>query len=796
MARRALLIASQIGMLSGCHKDLDIMSELLGKRGFSITRIQEGEATRAGIIAAYEDLIATTVADDTVVIHYSGHGEQSPISGHQYILPTDFAESTNTDFRGITAVELSILLARLTQKTTNATVILDCCRAAHMSRDPDVVPRARATPSTLDVAGHIDRLPPDVWPKDLPDPVSNGNAVRLVACAPHESAYETQTQDGDWAGALTEALEFTLRSQGNTPVSWLTLVARIRRRVSYRPASQRPEAEGPSRRLLFDIAEETVRGLLVTTVGRDRGSVRLEGGRILGVAAGDRFAILPASAVGPGDTPPLDTATVTAVGATDALAALENEAALPAGARAHLIATARRPHAVAVRAGSGPGDAGWAEKVRTRIGATSLLQLVEPDDDETLATVEAVDGTIGLRDAIGPLVAPRAAADSAAGWVVDNLVQLEQVATVRELESGGGAEALPDAYVVEWGRVTAAGVAVPLAADGAVIAPGDRTYVRLHNHSARDLYYSVFSLDAAGAITLLSTASPAGERVVPGGTHTLGVGPAGTLQGMEMVWPPVAPPDAPRPESFLVVVTPQPLSLAFLEQQGVRRGRGEEVPPELSPLQQVFSQAVSGGVRGAVPLPGPTPYAVHHLGYLLHPQPVPPTPARARSPLVDERPEWSVRMTDARPGAVPRLVVRVDAVTTSRTWVEALAVAGGPGGEPVGQVRSLAAADLAGTALYDGPVDGFVDLGVWLSDDRTAPDLLALRPDPDPDLSGRPAAAVAADAWIAAADAAFDEAEGAYRTTLVAVDGFGLGTHRVEGVGFALTYTVSEEPVA
>ena len=139
----ALLIGAAVDGLPGVANDVGAMSIALHARGLAVVRCVGENATRAGIIAAYERLIADTGAGDAAaVVYYSGHGgwARSPDSGGgdlpaprdlQFIVPTDYRASAPGEFRGITSVELSALLARLTGKTRNVTAMFDCC---HQSR--------------------------------------------------------------------------------------------------------------------------------------------------------------------------------------------------------------------------------------------------------------------------------------------------------------------------------------------------------------------------------------------------------------------------------------------------------------------------------------------------------------------------------------------------------------------------------------------------------------------------------------------------------------------------------------
>ena len=152
MTKRALLIGSQTYGLTGVNGDVALMAETFAARGFDVAVHLEEAATRAAILDAYEKLIADTPSGSTepVVIYYSGHGGRTPLDGWEerqrtgershlhYIVPFDMAATSESDFRGVLAEELSALQARLTERTANVTTILDCCHSGTMSRDPSM----------------------------------------------------------------------------------------------------------------------------------------------------------------------------------------------------------------------------------------------------------------------------------------------------------------------------------------------------------------------------------------------------------------------------------------------------------------------------------------------------------------------------------------------------------------------------------------------------------------------------------------------------------------------------------
>ena len=158
MSKRALLIGSQTFGLTGANPDVHLMAETLERRGFECDVRVDDDATRNGIVDAYEQLISDTPADSTdpVVVYYSGHGGRSTLrdwstrqqlgqrSDLLYLVPFDMEASTEGDFRGLLSEEVSALQRRLTARTANVTTILDCCHSGTMSRDPTVLPKSVA----------------------------------------------------------------------------------------------------------------------------------------------------------------------------------------------------------------------------------------------------------------------------------------------------------------------------------------------------------------------------------------------------------------------------------------------------------------------------------------------------------------------------------------------------------------------------------------------------------------------------------------------------------------------------
>lgn len=146
--KRALLIGINdyraVPGLQGSVNDVQTMREVLVKRwGFpeaNIKVLTDAAATRAGILAALEDLVRTTGPNDTVYFHYSGHGSQVEDQNgdeadglDETIVPVDGRSPGIAD---ILDDQLDAIFARL--KTHNAVIVLDSCHSGTATRAFDI----------------------------------------------------------------------------------------------------------------------------------------------------------------------------------------------------------------------------------------------------------------------------------------------------------------------------------------------------------------------------------------------------------------------------------------------------------------------------------------------------------------------------------------------------------------------------------------------------------------------------------------------------------------------------------
>ena len=818
--RRALLIGSQTGGLTGVEADVAVMDEVLKPLGFTTVHVTGHDATADGIVAAYRSLIEDTGADDAALVYYSGHGGRvrNPSPGGptwlQFIVPTDFDDRSRERVRCVLAEELSALQLELTQRTTNVTTILDCCHAARMSRDALLIPRA------IDGLGlpvnDLERR----WRKlreDGPHSTgadSNPDAVRVVACAPDQSAYELPSATlGDQHGAFTAALVGVLRGADPATLTWRDVLDVVRGAV-LDVAPQRPEVEGSvADRLLFSMQTRSAEG--VRPVRMERGTALLDSAALFGLAVGDTYTLV---APGGDVAAPLARATIEKIVVGRAVLLLDGTtpSELPQGTTAWPLEVALGARPVAVL----PADSPRRHAMVAELTRSAQVRIVD-DPAGTLATVRLDDTAVQVYDALGAPLYTAATARPPLTVAAD-VRMLARATHLRELASGRGPEMLPADVEVAWVRLLPAGEEEPLA-DGAHLFVGDRLMARLANTGGQKRFVGVVDVGVAGAVSILSDSEPDGVTLEPGEGYELGRDWFGA-EGIELGWPDGLPTDVPRAESVVTIVADAKIDgLSRLQQRGVvarsaARGTG-------TTLRRLVDDLATGR-RDSVRPAGAAPalrYRVERFEFVLHPVPRPD--AVEEPPFeVDERPDPSFRLVTPR-GAQPpgRIAVRLTdmvvhrnrALFTSDVRVEALVVTAGTadGGPPFHaetapfpRVRDGDRLSFDDLIVYEGPVDRFLDLRVWVSR-NDSPDVglaeLLAAETANPEVAAAvatlaglavaaPAAGLVAGSIAAVAMLVRTAARaiervngrsiGVYRTSLLPHQRFGVGRHPAQGL--------------
>ncbi|HEX2691838.1 MAG TPA: caspase family protein [Kofleriaceae bacterium] len=858
MNKYALVIGSQTQGLRGAENDARGMRELLRDHAFDVDLRLGDTATRDGILEGYDQLIAKLLPGDAAVVYYSGHGalvvNQDPTDRlriMQSILPTDIDRGNASDFRGISTWELSIKLAQLTARTQNVTVIFDSCHSAQMNRDGAVrqaVPRALPHPIHAGFRVHLAALEAKYGQVEL-DPVGNPNAVRLVACAQTESAFEYANKDGRWTGVFTEALIAILREVGDAPIGWAAIGDAIRERVLRTFVTQRPEVEGPSERRLFSLAIDERTGTVPITASSDR--LRIQTGRILGTRDGDVYGVMPLGARSYEETRAIARLRVTEAASLVSTVVLEawknGHTALPNDAIAIPIEQSAPARTVMLVAP--PAE---RARIEQAIAAARTLRIAHPNDPRdprdpnvettALATLRLVDQQLTIEDPGGPIFPPTRYPDELAE-TVKNVANLGVAQSIRELV---GEHNLSAARLeITWG-VVEQGKPREMPNSGASLGLGDRIYVKVKNTGSEPRYIHIFNVGVRGKVTLLT------QNIAPAGfclDHTnpeLVLGERdGRLVGLALGWPKgLSQHSFPRIDEIFVFVTMQRVSLRNLETQEYAV-RGERGAARGSKLQELLAQMQDGLTRDVgdpEPLEG---FLVKQLSYTLHPRQA--AMADTLAFQIDENPglkaagrsagawisggdEVLRKGSDPTPGLLPEALairlgelvvernhamfsadIRIDALVCTRSANQAETyVTHTMRFHGIGDEERL---PLEHARIFHGPVRDFVDICLWVSRDttrdRSLADLFkqqATSPEFQDAATGLLSTAdFAARPWITAVGAsavlariAYDlilgvtnTTIGLYRTSFLASENFGVGRHPREGLYRAQDFSFS-----
>ncbi|KAI1141530.1 hypothetical protein F5Y05DRAFT_264882 [Hypoxylon sp. FL0543] len=664
--KKALLIASPFRGLRGPINDVERMDKVLRGMGFETFQCSGPAATRAGILEAWQRLIDEICADDAVVVYYSGHGglAASPEPAdrsfeapdppapwrYQFLVPMDYddevdeagsdsdGEDSTADFRGILEVELSALVRDTTARTRNFTLILDCCYAGRMARDPtaiDVVaPRTISTSTTTAgsdghcsrfaaISRHAERLSRrGLLPADL-NAEQNPHAVRIAAAAAGETAWEYRSDingvDGVWHGALTEALLCVLEGMGGenlgpageggshaAATSWRTVMLRVAELVNVRFPYQHPEVAGPADRLPFQVRELVDGAFHIRMEGNSTKAAVIQAGRISGVREGNVYTVVPfgaKGAAGGASAKWLGEATVTSATAFKAKAdfiprdAARDTKLPPEGALAFLKYDAPYRWPVLVPSGY--------EGLATTVQKSRFIRPRSPDDaDLVLAEFRERPDRMTLHNNRGREIASTSTDEESPSWeerLVQAAEQLARGQHLLSLSSPDGGHLLQHEMEVNLGLVGEGGhrgrTVRQDGTDG--ISEGDRVYIELINRGPETVHVWVFYVNAVGQIKLVSKSSPRGVELPSDRVEVFGAARHRRgLKGLAVRWPAALSQSRGEPveEVLVLILTSSPVDLSHIVYQASKPSTDRTY---LSLLEKLTFAMLSGESRKA-----------------------------------------------------------------------------------------------------------------------------------------------------------------------------------------------------
>ncbi len=357
--KRALLIGinkyQAVPKLQGSINDIETMRQILLTRwGFPerhITVVTEEAATRAGILAALEQLVKETGPQDTVYFHFSGHGSQvEDLNGDEKddgldetLVPQD---GRTGEVRDITDDELDAVFARLRAK--QAFIVLDSCHSGTATRSLDIRTRSIPRDSRVEIYRKADQAS---LKTRAVVPLLTSRYVVMTGAASHQEALDGPV-DGRYHGFFTFALARSLSTSGTgaTPREIFGGVERELKRIQThfgRSSMPEPQLEAPPELLEKTLFGVTSGGTGIAAPSPNTrlpwleaqpgvgGQVTLVSGVLLGAGPGSMWTLYPPGEINFQPGRALAVATVIQVSGKDSLAKLQKtEVTIPKGARA------------------------------------------------------------------------------------------------------------------------------------------------------------------------------------------------------------------------------------------------------------------------------------------------------------------------------------------------------------------------------------------------------------------------------------------------------------------------------
>lgn len=422
--KRALLIGinkyKAVPKLQGSLNDIETMRQILLTRwGFAdknIVVLTDEAATRDGMLAALEQLAKVAGPNDTVYLHYSGHGSQvDDLNGDE---PDDHLDETlvpqdgrTPGIRDITDDELDAIFARMAAK--NAFIVLDSCHSGTATRSLDIRTRSVPQDSRIDIYKKAEEAKPKTR---AIVPVITSRYVVMTGAASHQEALDGPV-DGRYHGFFTYSLAKSLSAAGPgaSPREVFTGVEQELKRIQThfgRSSMPEPQLEAPPdliEKTLFGAAPAAPAGAGNSPLARlpwlevlpgEGGLVTLLNGPLLGAAPGSTWSLYP-----PGETRftpghALALATVTQINGKDSTAKLQSSAGkIPVRARAIALLPAPTGQRIPIRLLEMPPDTRKIVETTLRSNVQDV-DLVGPDQPARFS-VDVADNSLRLLAADG-----------------------------------------------------------------------------------------------------------------------------------------------------------------------------------------------------------------------------------------------------------------------------------------------------------------------------------------------------------------------------------------------------------
>lgn len=605
--------------------DVPLVRGALLTHGFSPENVRvlaDSAATRAGILAAFDELVRDAGVGDAVVVHYSGHGHQisddngDEMDGYDEVLvpfgaPASFTEGYKGELH-IRDDEVGAFVQRLRRKvgpTGNVTVFLDACYSGTGTRAAEELP----------ARGETEPLGP-------PAPVAGTRGGEEALDATGFDLSGDETRSGAGASDPRLAPFAVVSAASHKEVAWETYDVDGRTKVgslSYGLARALPKLKpGDSYRVLFEYVAEAMAGKVPqapqlegdrdvvvfsnrlraqapyaavdTVLGR---AAIIGAGTLVGVNEGSVVEFHPRGTSDPGASRALARGTVAAATPTEARVELEGDAP-PDLTSAWAFVTRYAFGDLAARVRLSPNlDAAARGVLEEAFGRTGTVRVVEEGAD--VVVIPGPDGLAahalperrliagGRPNATPAVVAEGVTAYARSVYLRRLKLEAPTLAVRLELRK---VQVRMDLLGRPTGCSEADWSAKAAPAGVVRLAPGDAYRLRVSSDSPRPLYVTLLDIMPDGAVSQLfphPTYAPGLTDVPAGGTYEIPLCfTAEDLLGQE---------------TLKLFATAEPVDFSAVMQSGGTRGAGGA--GNLSALEELWAAPAEGTRAGIVAVP-------------------------------------------------------------------------------------------------------------------------------------------------------------------------------------------------
>jgi len=536
--RRALLIginkykSDSVPNLNGAVNDILRMEGILKSRyGFThIRKVTDGDASRAGILAALERIVDEARPGDIVYLHYSGHGSQVKDYGgdekrenagdllDETLVPADGRTPGVPD---VTDDEIAKIFDGF--KTNNVVIVFDSCHSGTATRSVDV--RSRRVPADTR----------DLYPKTTDRAIVPiySRFVAFTGAASNQQALDGPC-DGAYHGLFTYSLSRSLATAA--PDASLRDIMKGIEKQLQRLKVQLSQSHMPEPQLEADKARldqplfqsrsasstpvssgETARPWVEVKRVKGKPTVLLVGGVPMGAAPGSVWAIYPPGEKNFRSSKRVPHAKVTETVDANAVATLIPESALVlSGCRAVLLAPPRSVSRVTVRLVDVPDD----QRVKLLAALTRIaghIEIVGQDkpsgfvvdqrDGEWVISGRTGTGKVtSFRELDPDLAASRMAIVMTRSQAASELMALENPNSAMRLDvrlSGTGSGGLQQALGTRGIRVQPDLQSTAYRARRQGEPRNEQNCLMVELSVSRDAYVTIVGVDAVGEVELL-----------------------------------------------------------------------------------------------------------------------------------------------------------------------------------------------------------------------------------------------------------------------------------------------------